>query len=371
MKDFKQRVTTAEQRPIESLAFTYVDDEGDVITLQSDSDLDEALRLATALNKPLKVTSRDCNGSNEVPDGFVHVEGDELRGKTFCEERWPSNPKDLAHFDTERMRGEFLVPHANLMVPDQVHFVYSHCDRLVLGGCNPVSAPLSLETVDPLRAEYFLERREMCVWNVGGGDAVVTVEGTAFTLKHTDCLYIAKGSKVVTFASSSAANSAHLYLVSTLAYDTFTTKVVSSAEAKHEAIGSAAGASVRDLYQYVIPGVCDSSQICTGMTVVQGNSVWNTMPCHTHARRTEAYLYFDLPEKMSGSDTNDNRICHLLGPPQETRCLWMSNEEAVIATPGFIHCAAGTQAYAFIWTMAGENPFAFSDMDSINPGDLE
>jgi len=377
--------------------FTYIDDEGDAINVRSDADLAEALRVGQSMGRVLKMTAQrgeqeggkdlhaadctcsDCKGTHAAGCACAQCAADS--GVTTFEERWPSSPLDFPNFDTERMRDEFLIPHNKLMLEDEVSFLYSHCDRLVVGGVIPTAKSPSgvpLESTSkgqpsPLRADFFLERRELVVWNVGGGDANVVVADTKQTIKvgHGECVYVGMGNKAVSFHSVDTAQPAHLYLVSTLAYEAFPCKLVTKDDAKGSTIGTTEGASVRQLYQFVIPGVCQSSQICTGMTVIEAGCVWNTMPCHTHARRTEAYLYFDLEEKMSGSTTDENRICHLMGPPQQSRCLWMSNEEAVVATPGYIHCAAGTQNYAFIWTMAGENPFDFSDMDHINPGDLQ
>eukprot|EP00301_Raphidiophrys_heterophryoidea_P019317 c4272_g1_i1.p1 GENE.c4272_g1_i1~~c4272_g1_i1.p1 ORF type:complete len:241 (+),score=34.73 c4272_g1_i1:105-827(+) len=239
---------------------------------------------------------------------------------------------------------------------------------MVVGGALPLQGSLLLETIDPLRADYFLQRREMCVWNISGGVGIVTVGSSAFALQNKSCLYIGMGNQDVSFTSQDSSNPTHFYLLSTLAYTAFPTKLLNLADIVSTTVGSQETCSLRQLYKFVIPGVCQSSQICCGMTIIQSNNVWNTMPCHTHARRTEAYLYFDMPAKSSSGA--GNRICHVMGPPQQTRCMWVSPEEAIIATPGYVHFGCGTQNYAFIWCMAGENPFDFNDMDAIDPSQL-
>lgn len=269
---------------------------------------------------------------------------------TVYESRYASSPQAVKKFDNQELRDEFLID--NLMQRDKVVLVYTHYDRYIAGSAVP-SNSLKLETIDPLKAEYFLERRELGIINVGGNGSV-TVDGTSYDLGLKDALYIGRGAKEVVFLSEDSDNPAKFYLNSAPAHTSYPTKKVSLAEANKIELGSLETANHRTVNQMIIGGVVTTCQLQMGMTELRTGSVWNTMPAHVHDRRMEVYFYLDVPEGQS--------VCHFMGQPQETRHIWMQNHQAVISPPWSIHSGSGTSNYTFIWGMAGEN-LDYGDMD--------
>lgn len=246
------------------------------------------------------------------------------------------------------------------MQEDEVVLVYSHYDRYIAGSAVPVKGDLPLETIDPLKAPYFLERRELGIINVGGSGSVV-VEGTTYELGFKDALYIGAGNKDVVFKSDDKNNPAKFYLNSAPAHTTYPTKKVSLAEANKLQLGTMETANHRTVNQMIIGSVVTTCQLQMGMTELKPGSVWNTMPAHVHDRRMEVYFYLDIPENQA--------VCHFMGQPQETRHIWMNNHQAVISPPWSIHSGSGTSNYTFIWGMAGEN-LDYGDMDVCKITDL-
>ncbi len=273
------------------------------------------------------------------------------------ETRYASNPEAVKKYDTTALREEFLIN--NLMQKGKISLTYTHYDRYIAGSAVPVE-PLKLDTIDPLKSEHFLDRRELGIINVGGA-GTVEVDGTVYNLAHKDALYIGMGAKEVIFNSTDAKNVAKFYLNSAPAHTTYPTKKVSLAEANKLELGSLETANHRTVSQMIIGGVVTTCQLQMGMTELKTGSVWNTMPAHVHDRRMEVYFYLDVPEGQS--------VCHFMGQPQETRHIWMQNHEAVISPPWSIHCGSGTSNYTFIWGMAGEN-LDYGDMDVAKITDL-
>jgi 4-deoxy-L-threo-5-hexosulose-uronate ketol-isomerase len=267
------------------------------------------------------------------------------------EVRFQNSPKETAGMNTETLRANFLIE--NLMVQDEIKLVYSHYDRVIVGGVKPVSRAISLETHPELRADYFLERRELGIINVGG-DGVIEVGGESFSLRKLDAAYIGKGVKEVRFKSSDKNNPALFYLLSAPAHQTYPTKKLTKEEAMPVTVGDGSTANRRTIYKYIHAEGIQSCQLVMGLTILEQGSVWNTMPSHTHTRRMEAYFYFDVAE--------DQRVFHFMGQPQETRHLLMANHDAVLSPPWSIHSGCGTANYGFIWGMAGEN-YNYTDMD--------
>ncbi len=255
--------------------------------------------------------------------------------------------------DTEGLRSNFLI--RDLFLPDQITMTYSHVDRMIAGGVTPATKALTLAATKELGTTYFLERREMGVINIGGAGSIV-VDGTKYAVGARDGFYISMGSKEVTFASDDQANPAKFYFNSAPAHRACPTRLVTMAQAKHVELGSAAECNKRVINQFIHPAVLESCQLVMGMTVFSEGSVWNTMPVHTHERRMEVYLYFDMPK--------DRVVFHLMGKPGETRHIVVRNEQAVISPSWSIHAGVGTGAYTFIWGMAGENQ-TFTDMDNV------
>ncbi len=253
--------------------------------------------------------------------------------------------------NTAELRENFLV--RQLMVDDEIKLVYSHYDRVIIGGAKPVGSTLVLETHPELRAGYFLERRELGIINVGG-EGTVTLDEESFSLQKLDCVYAGKGVKNVSFKSNDAASPALFYLLSSPAHQSYPTKKFTKEEAMPSSLGDASTANKRTIYKYIHADGIKSAQLVMGLTVLDEGSVWNTMPSHTHTRRMEAYFYFDVKE--------EHRVFHFTGQPQETRHLVVANYEAIISPPWSIHSGCGTAAYGFIWGMAGEN-YTYTDMD--------
>jgi len=270
--------------------------------------------------------------------------------KTQYETRYASSPQAVKAYDTKQLRDEFLID--NLMQQDKLVFVYTHYDRYIAGSVVPLS-PIKLETIDPLKAKYFLERREIGIINVGGS-GTIEVNGKVYELGFKDALYIGSGNKEVIFKSNDVNNPAKYYINSAPAHKSYPTKKVSKAQAKKLELGSLETANHRTVNQMIIGDIITTCQLQMGMTELKTGSVWNTMPAHVHDRRMEVYFYLDIPENQA--------VCHFMGQPQETRHIWMNNHQAVISPPWSIHCGAGTSNYTFIWGMAGEN-LDYGDMD--------
>ncbi|KAF2515601.1 5-dehydro-4-deoxy-D-glucuronate isomerase [Flavobacterium foetidum] len=272
--------------------------------------------------------------------------------------RYASSPEAVKKYDTQQLRDEFLID--DLMQEDEVVLVYSHYDRYIAGSAVPVKGDLILETIDPLKAPYFLERRELGIINVGGSGSVV-VDGTSYELGFKDALYIGSGNKEVIFKSNDSTNPAKFYINSAPAHTTYPTVKVSLEEANKLHLGAMETANHRTVNQMIIGSVVTTCQLQMGMTELKPGSVWNTMPAHVHDRRMEVYFYLDIPENQA--------VCHFMGQPQETRHIWMNNHQAVISPPWSIHSGSGTSNYTFIWGMAGEN-LDYGDMDVCKITDL-
>ncbi|MCX7026529.1 MAG: 5-dehydro-4-deoxy-D-glucuronate isomerase [Spirochaetes bacterium] len=255
--------------------------------------------------------------------------------------------------DTESLRSNFLVK--RIFVPGEIALTYSHVDRMIVGGATPVGKPLELAVTKALGTDYFLERREMGIINIGGAGSI-TVDGKRFPVGPRDGFYISMGSKAVAFESADAANPAKFYFNSTPAHRPCPTRLVTLKQANHVAMGSAAECNKRVINQFIHPAVLETCQLVMGMTIFSEGSVWNTMPVHTHERRMEVYLYFDMP--------SDRVVFHLMGKPSQTRHIVVRNEQAVISPSWSIHSGVGTGSYTFIWGMAGENQ-TFTDMDAV------
>ena len=282
--------------------------------------------------------------------------------------RTAASPKDVKFYTTDRLREEFLIQ--NLFVPGEIKMVYSHVDRIITGACVPVN-PIKLTAGDELRAEYFLQRREMGLINIGAA-GVIEIDGREYRVGHKDGMYIGMGAKDITFKSADPKNPAKFYLNSAPAHTSYPTVlikldgkpsegvVIVKKENKVE-LGSLEESNHRVINKYILPGQVESCQLVMGMTALKPGSVWNTMPCHTHDRRMEVYLYFDIPE--------DAFVMHYMGEPTETKHLVVRNEEAVISPSWSIHAGSGSRAYTFIWGMCGENQ-AFDDMDNVDNRDL-
>lgn len=266
------------------------------------------------------------------------------------ETRYASNPETVKKYDTKALRDEFLI--SNLMEKGKINLTYSHYDRYIVGGAVPEKT-LKLEAIDPLKADYFLQRRELGIINVGGAGEV-EVDGTSYKMGYKDALYIGSGAKEVIFKTIEEGEQAMFYLNSAPAHISYPTKKVSLADANKLELGSLETANHRTVNQMIIGGVVTSCQLQMGMTELKTGSVWNTMPAHVHDRRMEVYFYLDVPEGQA--------VCHFMGQPKETRHIWVANHEAVISPPWSIHCGSGTSNYIFIWGMAGEN-LDYTDMD--------
>ncbi|MBB6672515.1 5-dehydro-4-deoxy-D-glucuronate isomerase [Cohnella nanjingensis] len=267
--------------------------------------------------------------------------------------RHATHPSDAKRYDTAELRAHYLIE--KLFEADRVRMTYTHEDRMVIGGAQPVKETLVLEAADTLKTEYFLERREVGFVNIGG-EAEIAVDGERYTLERLDTLYVGKGVRDVRLASKDAADPAKLYFCSALAHAQIPTRKVSIKEANTLHLGSLETSNERDLNQIIHADGVQSCQLMLGITQLNTGSVWNTMPSHLHDRRMEAYLYFDL--------TDDARVFHMMGQPEETRHLVVANEQAVISPSWSIHSGTGTRNYSFIWAMAGEN-YTFKDMDVV------
>jgi 4-deoxy-L-threo-5-hexosulose-uronate ketol-isomerase len=270
------------------------------------------------------------------------------------EQRYASSPSAMLSADTTHLREEFLIQ--TVFQPGQVMATYSHYDRMLIGGAMPVQHPLELPNYPELKADFFLQRREVGIINVGG-HGTVRVNEITYELAKLDCLYVGQGQESVQFSSHDPEQPAQFYWLSAPAHRPCPTRLMTSAEATPVVTGSAQTVNERTIYKYIHLDGIESCQLVMGLTVLKPGSVWNTMPAHTHDRRSEAYLYFDLPA--------DQRIVHMMGQPTETRHLIVADRQAIISPPWSIHSGCGTSNYSFIWGMAGENQ-QFTDMDAVS-----
>ncbi len=273
-----------------------------------------------------------------------------------------ANPNDVKNYDTDRLRHDFLIQ--DVFVPGEIKTIYSQIDRIIVGSATPADKALKLTAGDELRAAYFLERREMGVINIGG-KGTMTLDGVRYDFDYKDGIYIGMGTKEVIFESADAENPAKFYFNSAPAHKTYPTVFINPEKdilpGNKKELGCLENANHRTIRKYILPGQVESCQLEMGMTALEPGSVWNTMPCHTHDRRMEVYLYFEVPE--------NDVVFHYMGEPTQTRHIVMRNEEAVISPSWSIHSASATHAYTFIWGMVGENQ-DFDDMDDVDMKDL-
>jgi 4-deoxy-L-threo-5-hexosulose-uronate ketol-isomerase len=274
------------------------------------------------------------------------------------ETRLMPSPREAAVLDTDDMRASFLLE--DLFLPGQICLVYTDLDRAIVGSVIPTNTPLTLGNDDALKADFFCQRRELGVINIGQV-GTVTVDGTIYEVGSHDCLYIGRGCREVVFASASAGDPAAFYLVSYPAHAAHPTVKATRADANRVELGNRDEANERTIFQYVHENGIKSCQLVLGFTEFKPGSIWNTMPCHTHDRRSEVYCYFDVPAA--------HRVLHLMGEPQQTRPLWVADRQAVLSPPWSIHCGCGTASYRFVWAMGGENQ-AFTDMDRVEIAEL-
>jgi 4-deoxy-L-threo-5-hexosulose-uronate ketol-isomerase len=267
--------------------------------------------------------------------------------------RFQNSPKETSTMSTEQLRSNFLV--SELMQTDRLELVYSHFDRLIIGGVVPKTKQIELTNPDELKAEFFLQRREMGIINVGG-KGTVHADGISYTIEKLECVYLGKGTKVVSFESESADSPALFYILSVPAHQTYPNRKMLKAEAAPVNLGDISTSNKRTIYKYIHNDGIQSCQLVMGLTVLEDGSVWNSVPPHTHTRRMEAYFYFDVKE--------GHRVMHFMGEPQETRHLVIANHEVAISAPWSMHFGVGTASYGFIWGMAGENK-EFTDMDPV------
>lgn len=265
--------------------------------------------------------------------------------------RYAVSPKEVKRMDTASLRQNFLID--TLFEANQISFTLSHFDRYIVGGVMPIDQKIALPNPENLKATYFLERRELGVINVGG-KGIITADGVSFELDYKQALYLGKGTKSVFFESLDKNKPAKFYLNSAPAHHSFPSKKVTKEQAEIVELGTMETANHRIINKLIVNSVVQTCQLQMGMTELKPGSVWNTMPAHTHDRRMEVYFYFEIPDNQS--------VCHFMGEPQETRTIWMQNEQAVISPNWSIHSGAGTSNYTFIWGMAGEN-LDYGDMD--------
>jgi 4-deoxy-L-threo-5-hexosulose-uronate ketol-isomerase len=266
--------------------------------------------------------------------------------------RFQNSPKETTTMNTQELRENFLVQ--NIMQAGKITLVYSHFDRVIIGGVVPQADAIELPNEDELKANFFLERRELGIINVGG-KGTVTADGVAYEIDNLECLYLGKGTKDVKFSSANENTLAHFYLLSTTAHQTYPNKMMTKAEAAPVHLGEIATSNKRTIYKYIHNDGIQSCQLVMGLTILEEGSVWNSVPPHTHTRRMEVYFYFNVNVAQ--------RVMHFMGEPQETRHLVVANNEAVISAPWSMHFGVGTANYGFIWAMAGENK-EFTDMDA-------
>ena len=272
--------------------------------------------------------------------------------------RYANHPEDSKHYTTEELRKHYFIE--TIFEADEAALTYSHVDRIIAGGIMPVTKEVRLEGSKELGSEFFLERRELGVINIGGAGKIV-VDGVEYKMNPKDGLYVGMGSKELVFTSEDSANPAKFYVNSAPAHTTYPIVKIDIEKANPVKLGSLANSNERTIFQYVHPAVCKSCQLLMGMTVLEPNNMWNTMPCHTHERRMEVYFYFNMQP--------ETRVFHLMGEPTETRHIIMANEQGVISPSWSIHSGVGTSNYTFIWGMVGDNQ-TFTDMDHVAMEDL-
>ncbi len=270
----------------------------------------------------------------------------------MSEIRFAIHPDDFKNYDTSRIRHSFLIE--NLFLRDQITYTYTHYDRLIVGGANPVTGAVKLNSFQELKAGYFLERRELGIINVGA-PASVMADGMEYQLAYKDALYIGRSVKDVIFNPSNSGE-AKFYFNSAPAHATYPTKKIAFGEVEPAHLGSVETSNQRSIRKLIVNNVVQTCQLQMGLTELKTGSVWNTMPPHTHDRRMEAYFYFEIPDQQM--------VCHFLGQPDETRHIWVKNNQVALSPPWSIHCGAGTCNYSFIWGMAGEN-LDYADMDAV------
>ncbi|MDA9250990.1 5-dehydro-4-deoxy-D-glucuronate isomerase [Flavobacteriaceae bacterium] len=268
------------------------------------------------------------------------------------EVRYAVGQREMNQMGTEAIRSDFLIE--DVFGSDEVKLVYSHFDRYITGGVIPVKGKVFLDTIDSLKSEFFLERRELGIINVGGKGTVMA-DGQSYSLDYKEALYLGKGTKEVYFSSDTAHKPALFYLNSTPAHHAYPSKKIGRDEAEIVELGAPETANARTIRKLIVNSIVETCQLQMGMTEIHSGSVWNTMPAHVHDRRMEVYFYFEVPE--------EHAVCHFMGAPNETRHLWMTNNQAVISPPWSIHSGCGTSNYTFIWGMAGEN-LDYGDMDA-------
>lgn len=282
-----------------------------------------------------------------------------FRMKTNYQLRYASNPVDAKNYDTKRLRNDFLIE--RLFADDEVNMVYSMYDRMIVGGAMPKDEELKLEAIPPLKADYFTTRREIGVFNVGGSGYIMIGEGK-FKLNFKEALYIGRGDREVVFGSDNAEEPARFYFNSTTAHKEYPCRVVTKKDAMVAHMGSLETSNERNINKMIVSQILPTCQLQMGMTELMPGSVWNTMPAHVHSRRMEAYFYFEVPAGQA--------VCHLMGEPEETRHIWMKNNQAVLSPEWSIHSAAGTHNYTFIWGMGGENQ-DYGDQDFYDINELK
>jgi 4-deoxy-L-threo-5-hexosulose-uronate ketol-isomerase len=274
------------------------------------------------------------------------------------ETRYESSPNEVKRMTTEEIRANFLIE--KLLVAGEVHLTYSHYDRMIIGGAMPTTEGVELGNYDPLKADFFLQRREMGIINIGG-EGTIEADGKTHKLRRLDCLYLGKNTQGVVFHSDSAENPAKFYILSAPAHRDYPNRLLLKENASPMTVGSSETANNRTIYKYIHAEGIQSCQLVMGLTLLQTGSVWNTMPSHVHDRRMEAYFYFDVP---------DNQIVmHFMGQPQQTRNIVVQNNQAIISPPWSIHSGCGSSNYGFIWGMAGEN-YNYTDMDAVATTEL-
>ncbi|MDU3348517.1 MAG: 5-dehydro-4-deoxy-D-glucuronate isomerase [Clostridium sp.] len=275
------------------------------------------------------------------------------------ETRYAHSPKDIEHYSTEELRSEFL--QQRIFVPGKVCLTYLHYDRQIFGGVTPEDKPLEIVLSKELGVDYFLERRELGIINIGGPGTII-IDGKEKKKKKQDGYYIGKETKQVIFKSNDLNNLAKFYVVSTPAHHKYPNVKIAIDNITPRVVGEGKTLNKRKIFQYIHPNICESCQLQMGYTILEEGSAWNTMPCHTHERRMETYLYFDMNE--------DTKVFHLMGKPDETKHIVVGNEEAVISPSWSIHSGVGTSNYTFIWAMCGEN-ITYDDMDMVSMDDLK
>ena len=280
-------------------------------------------------------------------------------GTINYQERFASHPNDVKKYDTEQLRNEFLI--TNIFEADKINLTYTSYDRFIAGGAMPVNMELPMDAIDPLKAKAFCERREVGIVNIGGVGTVQVGE-QAYRLDQKEAIYIGKGDHPILLKSEDKDEPAMFYITSAPAHHAYPTRKITREDAIVMDLGKPEEANERQIIQYIVAATVETCQLQMGITQLKSGSVWNTMPPHTHNRRMEVYFYTDLDENQA--------ICHFMGKPDETRHIWMHNNQAVISPQWSIHSAAGTSNYSFIWGMAGEN-LDFTDMDVLSVTDIK